>query len=82
MKMVAKRLQDVVLALSLERLEDIPFLDEEQVSEMKARLTSAMEEEASLLNGLTKTSFRKAVAELPQMPEKQRIKRPEAGKGR
>lgn len=53
-----------------------------KVSEMKAELTSAMEEEVSILNGLTDELFWKTVAELPQMPEKQRIKRTEAGKGR
>jgi hypothetical protein len=41
-----------------------------------------MEGEPRLINGLTEAAFRKAVAELPQMLEKQRIKRPKAGKGR
>jgi hypothetical protein len=49
---------------------------------MKAGFTSAMEGEPSLINGLTEAAFRKAVAELPQMLEKQRKKRPKAGKGR
>lgn len=49
---------------------------------MKAELTSAKEEEANILNGMADKLFWKTVVELPEIPEKQRIKRPEAGKGR
>jgi hypothetical protein len=41
-----------------------------------------MKRELGLINGLDKALFRSVVAELPQMPEKQRIRRPEAGKDR
>ncbi len=43
---------------------------------MKARLTSAMDEKTGRLNGLAEALFSETVADLPQMPEKQRIKRP------
>jgi hypothetical protein len=51
-------------------------LDGEQVPEMKARLTSATDEKTGRLNGLAEALFSETVADLPQMPEKQRIKRP------
>jgi hypothetical protein len=60
----------------------IVFQMKNKVSEMKAELTSAKEEEANILNGLADELFWKTMVELPEIPEKQRIKRPEAGKGR
>jgi hypothetical protein len=52
------------------------------MSEIKAGLASVMERERALINGLDKAPLRSVVAELPQMPENQRIRRPEAGKDR
>jgi hypothetical protein len=71
-----------ILAVSKAIGEAHPSFGKEQVSEIKARLTSATEREHGLINGLNKALFRSVVAELPQMPEKQPIRRPEAGKGR